>query len=355
MKIGAYVHWAGVGGAEDMIVDEIRCNVRRDVEYFFYTEEQSGHTPVFDELGGMGIPVNRTDGHTGTYRDLYQRDGIQLLHVMACGDVLEGYQAALDLNIPVVETAACVAYSRGWELRSDIVTPVYLCQKHWEHGSGGKKEFKVIVGGVNLSELESELRKDECKSVWGLDPTKPVLGWFGRFDQFKCPVTFVDICKLVSETNQDCQFIMFGGGVDLGLAVHRMKMHKLDIKMPGFTRNKSIAFGAMDVYCFLTWQEAFGRVMVEAMACGVPIVTSDYPVCHEICANLAVYESIDRRDPMHRSFCIAYADDITRLLKDEKMRSEISDASRQRALYFSAHRMAEEYVSLYEEIISGVH
>ena len=43
------------------------------------------------------------------------------------------------------------------------------------------------------------------------------------------------------------------------------------------------AYWAVDALAFPSENEAFGAVVIEALACGVPVATSDIPVVHEIC------------------------------------------------------------------------
>jgi len=356
MRIGMYVHWAGVGGAEDMALDQIKYS-RDKVEYIFATERQSGWGPTHDEMQDMGVPVHQVEGNLiSNYRQLWANNRVDLVHVFACGDTLEGYQAALDMQLPVVETAACLAYSHGYEVAPSLVYPVYLCNKHWVHGSNGKKEFKVITGGVDIERLgdQSAAKKRDYKLKMGFNPDQPLVGWFGRFDQFKCPFSFVDIAKFVMTEIPNCQFAMFGNGVDYGRTIYLSTEKHVPIQFRGAVRDKGSAFGCMDVYCFPTWQEAFGRVMVEAMACGVPVVTSDHPVCQEVCGQAALYAPTVRTDPMPLPNAKMFADKIVQVLKESETASVMGTLGWQRArTLYDARRMADEYVQFYQDILAG--
>lgn len=352
MRVAIYVHWAGVGGAEDMALDEVKY-AKGEVDFIFATEEQSGWQVTFDELQALGVPVFRmVKGSLEEYRQLYREQKIDLVHVFSCGDIQPGFQAAMDLGIPVVETAACVSYSAAWGQASKI-QPVYLSEKHWVHGSNGKREFKVIVGGVDIERLghHSDHEKRVYKTQLGFDPNRPVVGWFGRFDQFKCPFSFIDIADIIRHKVPDAQFVMFGGGVDLGRSIYLSTEKHVPIEFRGFTRDKASAFGCMDIYCFPTWQEAFGRVMVEAMACGVPIVTSDYPVCQEICDKAALYAPTVRSDPMPLTNAKMFADKVIEVLQDPELAEFMSLVGYNRAReQYDAKRMAAEYVQLYKQM-----
>lgn len=351
IQVACYVHWAGVGGAEDMIIDEITFADRSKINYIFVTEAKSGESVTLDELRALGIPVHRCNDDVNAFKTVYGWNNIQVVHVLSCGDIQPGYQGALDANIPVIDVAACVSYSKGYEKYGiDKVQPVYLCGKHWLHGGGGNPSFRTINGGVNLDKFETR-DPDTCKGYWGLNTIAPVVGWFGRFDQFKCPFTFVAICAELQRRKNDFQYIMFGDGVDRGRAEWVASQSHVKIKFAGMTRNKAIAFSAMDVYCFPTWQEAFGRVMVEAMACGTPIVTADYAVCRELCADAAAYVSNERADPMSRKTVEEYCDAIENVLNNPVVSNQMASEGIRRSQYYSASSMAKEFELLYDEML----
>ncbi len=93
------------------------------------------------------------------------------------------------------------------------------------------------------------------------------------------------------------------------------------------------------------WKEQFGRVLIEAMACGVPVIGS---TCGEIPnvigdAGLIVPES----DPD------ALADALRRLQHDAALRAGLSRKGRERVLtHFTQKRIAEETVRVYREMVN---
>jgi len=349
MNVCCYAHWAGVGGAEDMIIEEIRYADRQKIEYTFVTEEASGESVTLDEIRALGVPVYRLKT-IDDFKTVYKDRGIQVLHVMSCGDIQPGYQAAIDLGIPVVDVQACVSYSRGWESFSHTgkIHPVYLCKEHWIHGGGGKSEFRIIEGGVDLAML-SPLNKSECKASWGLDANKIVIGFYGRFDMFKCPLTFYEIAYALRD-REDLQFVMWGDGIDRGRVEGLTKQRSCHLTFMGATRNKARAFGAIDIYTMITWQEAFGRVFAEAQACGIPIITSDYEVCRDVCGSSAIYLPYERVDPMSQRFVEIWVARIIDLLNNKEQRVAMSSAGIVNSKRFDAQKMAKEYERLYLEV-----
>jgi len=95
------------------------------------------------------------------------------------------------------------------------------------------------------------------------------------------------------------------------------------------------------------WKEQFGRVLVEAMACGVPVVGS---TCGEIPnvigdAGLIVPEGDAE----------ALAAALSRLQTDAALRTEMRHKGRQRVLaHFTQKKVAQETVKVYRELVNTV-
>ena len=97
------------------------------------------------------------------------------------------------------------------------------------------------------------------------------------------------------------------------------------------------------------WEEAFGLVVAEAMACGTPVVASDAG---------GIPEVIGRDSRVGLVFRNGDVEDLEReiryLITDPEMRARMGQAARERAeREFSIGRMVEEYASLYEELAGG--
>ena len=100
-------------------------------------------------------------------------------------------------------------------------------------------------------------------------------------------------------------------------------------------------YAAADALAFPSLYEGFGLPLLEAMACGTPVVTSNVAAMPEIAGEAAVY--VDPRDPE------AIAAGLDRVLHDTGMRAALIDRGLARARSFTWERCARETLAVYDE------
>jgi alpha-1,3-rhamnosyl/mannosyltransferase len=100
-----------------------------------------------------------------------------------------------------------------------------------------------------------------------------------------------------------------------------------------------------DVLLYPTLYEGFGLPVVEAMACGTPVLTSSTSALQEIAGGYAYLV-----DPMDVD---AIARGIVALSTDEKVRTDFRELGKKRALDFSWDKAAEKTLEVYRTALSG--
>jgi glycosyltransferase involved in cell wall biosynthesis len=105
----------------------------------------------------------------------------------------------------------------------------------------------------------------------------------------------------------------------------------------GFQRNPWKYIARADVFAMSSRYEGFGNVLVEAMACGVPIVATTSSGTREIVSVGVDGLLVDRHDPA--SFAAA----LERVLSDDGLRCRMAQAARSNAERFALPVVAAAY------------
>lgn len=94
------------------------------------------------------------------------------------------------------------------------------------------------------------------------------------------------------------------------------------------------------------WKEQFGHVLIEAMACGVPVIGSDSGAIPEVIGDAGLVFSEGNVDHL--------CDCLLRLYRNQELCSKLAYAGRRQVLsYYSDERIAQRTLDAYEWVLSN--
>jgi glycosyltransferase involved in cell wall biosynthesis len=180
---------------------------------------------------------------------------------------------------------------------------------------------------------------------------RPYILSVGSIYVYKNFVRLIEAYLELARRNPDApDLILIGDEVD---ADHRAQMDRVK-QASGALSERIHILGAMPhrevqnyyagarLFVLPSYLETFGHPLLEAMACGVPIVASEYPVFREITGDAAIYA-----DPFDVS-------EISRAM-EEALRPEVAaDLVRrgsQRVTRFSLEHTVDELSNLFESVL----
>ncbi len=120
------------------------------------------------------------------------------------------------------------------------------------------------------------------------------------------------------------------------------------VDFAGYTENPYPCMARANVFVLSSRSEGFGNVLAEALALGVPIVSTDCPYGPgEILERGRYGVLVPPGDPL------ALAEAIDQLLDDTSRARTFSDAGPSRALEFTAERSGAAYAAMLEALLKG--
>ncbi len=138
-------------------------------------------------------------------------------------------------------------------------------------------------GGVN-SKLFYEYNwgiRDQIKNNLLLYGNKKIVGFVSRLNKEKGWDLYLSVAAKVTQKRDDILFVLVGSGQDdreVDILIKKLNLEKNFIKFPGQPHSDLPKFyNCFDVFVFPTRAaESLGLVAIEAMACGTPIIASNY-------------------------------------------------------------------------------
>jgi glycosyltransferase involved in cell wall biosynthesis len=112
---------------------------------------------------------------------------------------------------------------------------------------------------------------------------------------------------------------------------------------PGYVSHQQmpLVYAGATLFLYPSLRESFGLPILEAMACGVPVITSDTSSMPEVAGNAAIL--IDPHD------VLAISNAIMLVLSNEKLKNELVLKGLQRAAIFSWKASAQRLLDVYKK------
>jgi glycosyltransferase involved in cell wall biosynthesis len=128
----------------------------------------------------------------------------------------------------------------------------------------------------------------------------------------------------------------------------KVRQHSLEseVLFPGYVADNEqlLWYHAASTFVYPSLYEGFGFPVAEALACGIPVVTSTISSLPEAGANLALTVNPDDRD--------ALAATLYQSLTDSVYREKCRVAAPSVRQLFSAQAMAEQTIAVYEQTVA---
>lgn len=208
--------------------------------------------------------------------------------------------------------------------------------------------IRIIPPGVDLAQFmpRSGARSDVFRQ-YGWADGAPVVGFLGRFVAEKGCMWLTGVLDRI----QPPWRALFVGSGPLESDLRAWSgRHGDNVRIETAVQHDQVPryLHAMDLLCAPSqttarWREQFGRMLIEAFACGVPVVGSDSGEIPHVIADAGLI--VGERD------VDGWTDAVARLLADPVLRAELARRGRRRAAEsFAWPMVARRHLDFFEEL-----
>ena len=214
---------------------------------------------------------------------------------------------------------------------------------------------KVIYNDVDQAELEAAAPDSSLRPSLGWEECF-VVGIASRISPDKGQLDFIRAAAIVSECCPSARFLVVGSPLfthDRGYPA-RLDSEILSLGLQGrvhftgFVESVASVYKTMDVCVLASRSEPFGLVVVEAMACGIPVVATRSGGPEEVIRHgeTGLLVDVERPDQM--------AEAIIRLMEDAGLRARLAAAGREDVARRFRNQESRRVTEMYRGLLGDV-
>ena len=242
--------------------------------------------------------------------------------------------------------------------RSILEPDLCLCvSKYWQEQLQQQYQIHapVVINGVNLNKFSNQLNGEEAelKKRLGIDGN-PVYLTIGGIEPRKNSLKLLEAFCKVLKTRPQAQLVIAGGETLFDYEPYRVEFFEIakqnkiiigkSLILPGVMADEDIPvlYRCADAFVFPSVKEGWGLVLLEAIASGLPVITSNIPPFTEF---------LDERSALlvnpHSSNDIAHA--MLDVLDKDRAR-ELIDNSKDIPSQYSWQKSAQIHLKHYSQL-----
>ena len=370
MKIGINLLSIVTGGAEIYVIKLIEnlAMIDKENQYeVFISQEKRGqfdvdqHNFKFIELSSkLSIPYYRIIWEQTILPVILKKNKIDILFSSGNIDILFSpcktvitIQVIQPFSVPEMFPSKMKLYYLRAMIRlsskmADKIITVSTTTKNELIKYLGVSSSKIVSVYHGVDTHPNVLSESEIKRKFGI--RKDYILSISSVYKFKNYVSLIRGFKILRERyDQNYQLVIVGKHIETDYYLQMLRTidelcltHEV-ILIDGVPHDETyLLYSGANLYVFPSYCETFGMTQIEAMACGIPVVTSNISVMPEICADAAIY--FDPSNPND------IAEKMNQVLASENLRNKLVNNGLKRARYFSWEKSAIEHLSVFEEV-----
>ena len=223
-----------------------------------------------------------------------------------------------------------------------LSTSAYCCQRITERYRVPAERLALVPEGIDL-ELWQPCSDDHVLAAADARREPLTVLCVARQYPRKRVIDLLEAFALVRARLSDARLVIIGDGPEHSRLRQRLEELQLGeaVRLLGAVPDDATVrqwYSRSSVFCLPSEQEGFGIVFLEAMASGLPVVSTTAAAIPEVVPDGQAGLLVPPRDPA------ALAEALLRLLEDRSLLARLRDGGRQHARRFSWDRVAQRFL-----------
>jgi glycosyltransferase involved in cell wall biosynthesis len=241
------------------------------------------------------------------------------------------------------------AFSKFAARQADIILTCSLNTKHdlMEHYGISEKKIIVTYYGVEarFRPLDDQVTLANLRKRYSITARQVVL-YVGSIHTRRNVEQLIRAFQSVSHNTSNVQLLIVGKReypyLDIETLIDELDLGDL-VLLPGYVRDDDLPglYNLADVCIYPSSYEGFGFPVLEAMACGTPVITSNTSSLPEVSGDAALLI-----DPLNIA---EMADALSQLLHNSDLRRQCIERGLERARFFSWEHTARQTLEVYRQ------
>lgn len=263
------------------------------------------------------------------------------------GHVLEGYFSPL-------KTSLFISIERLMARSTDAIiaiAPAIRVELLNGYRIGHAEQYRTIPLGFNLAPFAAidASARIRARRELGIALDTPVVTTVGRLTAIKQHAKLLDIAKLVTERRTNAVFLIVGDGElrgELEAQVARLGLGA-NVRFLGWRRDLTTVYAATEVFALTSRNEGTPVALIEAMASGVPGVSTNVGGVPTVIANTAMGTLVPLDDDR------LFADAVAGLLERPTDAAAMGARGRAHVMaHFDSRRLTDDIERLYRDLLA---
>jgi glycosyltransferase involved in cell wall biosynthesis len=330
---------------------------------------QEGFYRQVSDLPNVSLKVLSRSGRfdlLGPVRSLVQvirTEQIQLMHTFLNFASTFGLVAAKITGVPIVASAIRSSRDPNLVYRACRTLQAFATNVLVSNSEAGfdnrfrrrRRNFRVIGNGLHMPRFRAQPELvTQLRTELGLSRFSHLVGMVATLSAVKDHPAFLQIAARVVAVRPETGFLVIGDGPNRASLEEMSARLGLDnnVVFTGYRPDVDTLTGLLDVACLFTnyrlISEGLPNAVMEAMACGVPVIATDDGGTVEILHEGVEGFLVSRNDPDISTGL------ILRLLEDETLRAAMGERGRASAIAnFSLDVCIGRYEELYRQLLDA--